>query len=117
MDLIDFVVRSVVTFMIVRFIFDCLDSYAEKQHIKTQIEEHVADHIKNIKMFNCTCELHMGTVYLFDEDDNFVAQGRNIQEIKDHLEKRFKQYMINLTVTPDMPKWLRQEKAVSNGTN
>jgi cell fate regulator YaaT (PSP1 superfamily) len=106
--------------MVIRFLIDLIDAFIQhrrQEDIKAHIQDRVEEHLKNIKIFNCTCEVHEETVYLFDDDDNFIAQGRNLQELKDHLEKRFKQYMINLTADANLPAWLKKEKAFSNGSN
>lgn len=82
--------------------------YLAKHNVETEMKEELRKRLEAVKFANCTAEVINDVVFLYDEDSNFLAQGKTPEEIKDHLRARFKQYHINLAIDTDKcPSWLR----------
>jgi hypothetical protein len=64
---------------------------------------------KQVKLVDCTVERVGEIVYLYDTDNNFIAQGSSMEELKTHLRARFKNYIVNLACNlEDAPSWLQK---------
>ena len=61
----------------------------ETDAIKEQMEEHLETTLHTVKE-----EVHGEVHYWFDHDnDQFLAQGKDISEVKEHLKQRFKDHI------------------------
>jgi phosphoribosylformylglycinamidine (FGAM) synthase-like enzyme len=67
-------------------IIELRDVYAEAKEMSDSISESLERLVHNVKP-----EKHADVEYWFDGDsDRFIAQGKNIDEIRTHLKDRFK---------------------------
>lgn len=92
-DLINFAVfilEAVMWFYIIKMLVAFWDLYGvwkEAKIVEVDIHDKLTKLVHNVKP-----EKHADVHYWFDEEtDNFLAQGRDMDEIRSHLRERFKQ--------------------------
>lgn len=109
MDLIDIVLYTLLAYWIGKFLITWLDTKQLVKDVNRQKVIGVLDRmIREVKV-----ETHHGWTYWFDkENDKFLAQGENTQEVIAVLKKRFPD---NVFLLPDgkvlsAPNWSASER-------
>lgn len=86
-----FIVGLVITWLILKLIAGYLR--AKNEVLKEELDD-LQKRVKE-KFIHVNIEKHGDVFYLFEKDtDRFIAQGTNMQELKDHCDSRFKKSVI-----------------------
>jgi hypothetical protein len=78
------------------FVLQAFNTLMKLRDIKNQSEdlrEHMENHLEMV-LHNVKEESHDGITYWFDDDnDQFLAQGETLSDVKQHLKDRFKDHI------------------------
>jgi len=90
MNMIEFVIWTFLVFFMIRLFLEVVNLRLETRLKEQQsLIKKLNDVIHVVKE-----EKHGDVVYWFDKDsDQFLAQGRDIEEIKSHIKKRFDKHI------------------------
>lgn len=97
---IEFAFYIAIAIAVVRIInlsFEVYQSYKALKNFDKKFEEELVKKLEEakIKVIEVNIEKHQDTYYLFSkENDQFIAQGKNKEEIVDAIQGRFKGYRI-----------------------
>ena len=94
-ELISFLVQCFIWYIVFKVVFAIADLWVIKKHTDVEKQELKEKLIKLIHYVNQ--EKHGECYYWFDkETDQFLAQGTTEEEIKKHLQERFKGHIFVL---------------------
>jgi len=86
-----FIVGAAIAWLILKLVAGYLR--AKNEVLKKELE--VLNKNLKEKFISCDIEKHGEVFYLFEkETDRFIAQGRNMDELKQHCDSRFKTQII-----------------------
>jgi hypothetical protein len=95
-SLLEFALNVVFWYFIFKGAIALYEGYHVVKDAKA-IQENVADELDSL-IHNVKPEQHGEVLYWFDEDtDKFLAQGKDIAEIRSHLKERFKRDVFMLS--------------------
>jgi hypothetical protein len=87
--LLDLAVWSLFWYFVIKSLAALYDGYYVIKDAK-ELQETIAGELESL-IHNVKPEQHDDVLYWFDEDtDKFLAQGKDIAEIRSHLKERFK---------------------------
>lgn len=82
-----FIIGFAITWLILKLVAGYL--HAKNEVLKKDIEK--LDKLIKEKFISCNIEKHGDIFYLFEQDtDRFIAQGKDLHELKLHCDSRFK---------------------------
>ena len=85
-EFIEYFIRFIIVYFITSLAWSLVENHFVSQN---QVREQVIEKLNKI-VHRVNCEKHQDTYYWFDQDsDEFLAQGRDLDEIKEKLKKRF----------------------------
>jgi len=91
-EFLNFVLWSIFWWVVIK----AIDGFLTIRKFKAETEE-LKEHLENkleVILHNVKQEQHNDVHYWFDEDnDQFLAQGKNFEEVKAHLKARFKDHI------------------------
>ena len=91
------VVIFIAIFRIIGLVLETYQAYRVLKNFDKKFEEELVKKLEEakIKVIEVNIEKHQDCFYLFSKDDNqFIAQGKNKEEITEAIHKRYKGYRI-----------------------
>lgn len=107
MDLIDIAIWAFIVFSILQVV-KVIISYVAYKDVEVAVKEHLNKIIHEVKV-----EKHQGIEYWFDnETDQFLGQGKTVEEIANSLKSRFPDHIFVLPLKGVMcaPTWTISDK-------
>jgi len=85
-EFIEYFIRFIIVYFITSLAWSLVEHHFVSQN---QVREQVIEKLNKI-VHRVNCEKHQDMYYWFDQDSNeFLAQGRDLDEIKEKLKKHF----------------------------